>query len=81
MALTDTNRHLLAASHPVVRQLRWARCSGAQHLHLLGPAGVVTVEEGECVAVCGRVIWPERHTFSSESRGLCEGCVAARRAW
>lgn len=50
-------------------------------MHLLGPAGVVTVEEGECVAVCGRVIWPERHTFSSESRGLCEGCVAARRAW
>jgi hypothetical protein len=59
---------------------RWVRCVRDQYLHRLADStGVAAVEGGER-AVCGRVVSPARHTFSSESLGLCEDCVAAGRA-
>jgi hypothetical protein len=61
--------------------LRWAQCSTDQHPHLLDSAGVTAGEDGKRVALGGRLIWPERHTFSSESRGAREDCVGAGRAW
>ncbi|MBV9141228.1 MAG: hypothetical protein JO115_09970 [Pseudonocardiales bacterium] len=72
IALADHD-HPLAAGHPLAWQPTWVRCSRDQYLHLVDSAGVAA---GECVAVCGRLIWPEVHTFSSESRGLCAGCLA-----
>ena len=59
---------------------RWVRCVRDQWLHRLADATDVAAVEGGQRAVCGRVVSPARHTFSSESRGLCEDCVAAGRA-
>jgi len=56
---------------------RWVRCVRDQWLQRLD-AGGAAVQGGER-AWCGRVVSPAPDTLSSESRGLCEDCVAAGR--
>ncbi len=64
---------------PGLEQLRWARCSHHDQLHLLHPADVtIATVRGYARALCGQQIVADGLTINSITSGeLCMACVVA----